>query len=633
MAATLIDLYQSQLRMGGHRPALRSKRHGRWTTTTWEEWNRKSRAVAAALMRAGIAKGDRVAILSNTREEWVVADLAILMAGAVTVPVYPTLTAREAAHILQDSGAVAVFVENPQQLEKLADPEARPLLDAVKVTVVFDCQSLRDIPHHDHQRTVSCQQVAERLGIATHVLTDFVNAGETLLEQPESVSQLDERMRSVTDQDLASIVYTAGAAGRPKGVMLTHGGLCFEIRAARETLEASGRDEQLLFLPLAHIMGKLLFVVNIDVGGTVTFAESMLRAIDNAAEVSPTFFGSVPRVFEKFFEVTEKRVAEQSRAKQRLYRWAIDVGRRMARLRRRGVAPSLALVLEHRYADKLVLARLRSRFGHRLRFAISGGAPLSAELGEWFDAIGITVLEGYGLTETTGACNLNRPYQLKFGTVGPPLNGVENRIAPDGEILVRGPNVMRGYWNDPDATAEMIDADGWLHTGDIGFIDADGMLKITDRKKDLIVTAAGKNIAPQSIENMLRQCPWVGQCVVVGNGRKYLTAVMTLNQRAVSRWAEENDRPVDWKQLARDPELRAMIQIDVDAVNHRLARYETIKRFAIVAEPFSVANGELTPTGKVKRNVVIKRYEDLIASLYASDEPQLKSTAPQLTHY
>ena len=626
MTATITELFATQLRMGGHRPALRSKRNGRWTTTTWDEWNRRARCIAAALIHAGVQKGDRVAILSNTREEWVVADIAILMAGAVTVPVYPTLTSEETAFILENSGAVAVFVENPQHFEKLTTRPASTVLASLRTIVVFDCQSLRDIPHHENQRSLSCFEVAQLVEVPSHVLADFVSTGETLLDDAKSVQALNDRIASLGGDDLASIVYTAGAVGRPKGVMLTHANFCFEIRTARETLEVSSRDEQLLFLPLAHIMGKVIYITHLEIGGVISFAENMLRAIDNAAEINPTYFGSVPRVFEKFFAVAEKKAKEEGKVKERLYRWAIDVGHRMARFKRKGVTPSLPLVVEHRYADKLVLSKLRARFGSRLRFAISGGAPLAAELAEWFDAIGITVLEGYGLTETTGATNINRPYRLKFGTVGPPLNGVENNIAEDGEILLRGDNIMKGYWRDPDATAEMLDEEGWLHSGDIGYIDADGMLKITDRKKDLIVTAAGKNIAPQNVESLLRQSPWVAHCVVIGDKRKYLTALVTLNQRALARWAAENDRRADTESLANDPEVRAMIQLDIDSINHRLARYETIKDFAILPQEFSISGGELTPTGKVKRSVITKRFGAVIDRLYAKADDSAAAT-------
>ncbi|MBI5531237.1 MAG: long-chain fatty acid--CoA ligase [Deltaproteobacteria bacterium] len=616
MASTIIEMFETQLKAGGHRAALRSKRGGRWTTATWDEWNRKSRAIAAALIGAGVAKGDRVAILSNTREEWVVADIAILMAGAITVPVYPTLTPDETVGILQDSGAIVVMAESPQAAEKFLRPGSGDPPHALRHVILFDTQSVRDIPNDEGVRVLSCDDLRRMTEVPVAGLSEFVSRGETLLEDKANVEALDARIGSVTADDLASIVYTAGAVGRHKGAMLTHRNFCFQVESAPEVLDLSARDEQLLFLPLAHIMGKIMFLTQLRTGGVTTFAENMLRAIDNAAEVHPTFFGAVPRMFEKFYSVANAKAADEGSVKKRLFTWAIDVGHRVARARRKGASPGVALLAQHRYADKLVLSKLRARFGNRLRFAISGGAPLAAELGEWFDAIGITVLEGYGLTETSGATNVNRPGRVKFGTVGPPLDGVENRIAADGEILLRGGGVMKGYWRDPPATEEMIDEEGWLHSGDIGEIDSAGMLRITDRKKDLIVTSAGKNIAPQNIENLLRQSPWVGQCVVVGDQRQYLTVLLTLNQKAMTHWAAENDREPDPEKLSVDPEVLALIQVDVDSVNHRLARFETIKRFHVLPHEFSAAAGELTPTGKVRRSVVTKRYADVIERMY-----------------
>ncbi len=620
MADTILELFATQLRSQGHRPALRAKRAGRWTTTTWNEWNCASRALAAMLIARGVRPGDRVAILSNTRQEWVTADLAILMAGAVTVPVYPNLTAEETIFVLESSGAVAMFVDNPQQVEKIARGQTASSLASLHSIVSFDGQFIRQSTTPDSRRSLSSMEVGRMIHIPTDTLADFTTAGQTRLDDPACAKLLDETIASVRPEHLASIVYTAGAVGHPKGVMLTHGNFCFQVRSSRKVLELTAQDEQLLFLPLSHIMGKLLFVIQLEAGGVLTFAENMLRAIDDAADTHPSFFGAVPRVYEKFYAVVEKRAIEEGKVKERLYRWAIDVGQRMARAKRRGLSPSVPLVLEHRYADKIVLSRLRNRFGTRLRFAISGGAPLAAELGEWFDAIGVTVLEGYGLTETTGGANFNSPDRLKFGTVGAPIEGVENAVAPDGEILIRGRNVMQGYWNNPQATAEIIDAEGWLHTGDIGCIDSSGMLKITDRKKDLIVTAAGKTVAPQNIENLLRQSPWINHCVVLGDQRPYLIALITLNRRAVTRWARENDCPSDMEALAVNSEVTAMIQLDVESVNHRLAKFETIKRFHILAYDFSVAEGELTPTGNVRRSIVAKRFSDVIDQLYAVED-------------
>jgi len=616
MSLTILSMFDAQVRAGGHRAALRSKRGGRWTTTTWDEWNRKSRAIAAMLVASGIGKGDRIAILSNTREEWVVADMAIMMAGAISVAIYPTLTPEESAHIIQDSGAVAVFAENPPAMQKLLPPSISERCASLKFAIVFECQTIRDIPGEDMHRKISCEEVAKSCDIPLTVLSDAVSRGETLLEERENAELLEQRIASVVPEDLASIVYTARAEGRHKGAMLTHASFCFEVSSARELFDLSPRDEQLLFLPLAHILGKVLFLISLRVGGATCFAESMLRAIDNSAELNPSFFGAVPRMFEKFYQVANTKAAEEGNVKRRLFEWALDVGLRVSRMRRKGQRPGPSLLVQHRYADKLVLSRLRSRFGSRLRFAISGGAPLAAELAEWFDAIGITIYEGYGLTETCGATNCNRPSRSRFGTVGPPLAGVENKIAPDGEILLRGANLMKGYWGDPDGTAEAIDEDGWLHSGDIGNIDAAGMLQITDRKKDLIVTTGGKNIAPQNIENLIRQSPWIGHAVVVGDRRKYLTALLTLDQRALAHWAAENEREADLEKLSEDPEVQALIQVDIDTVNHRLASFESIKTFRILPGQFSVTTGELTPTGKVRRGVVTKKYQPVIDEMY-----------------
>jgi long-chain acyl-CoA synthetase len=459
------------------------------------------------LIEAGIQRGDRVAILSNTREEWVVADLAILMTGAISVPIYPTLNAEEMAFVIDDSGAKALLAEGPQHIEKLAQPELAASLRKLLFAYIFDCQSLRDIPTHSMPRPLTCDEAAKMTPVPVHTLADAIAAGERLLDSPEKARTLELRIEQLSTEDIASLLYTAGASGRPKGVMLTHGNFCFEARSAREGLRCTGQDEQLLFLPLAHIMGRLLVVIQMEIGGVTIFAESMLRAIDNAAEVNPTFFGTVPRFFEKFYSVVERKAGEEGRVKARLYHWAIDVGRRAAELRRQSIAPGLGLMLEHHYADKLILSKLRSRFGSRLRFIISGGAPLSKEVAEWFEAIGVTILEGYGLTETTGACNFNRPNSHQFGTVGPALPGVENAIGTGGEILIRGPNIMKGYWKDEGATADAIDSDGYFHTGDIGHLDSQSALTITDRRQDLIASSNGKTIAPQSIENRIKQSP------------------------------------------------------------------------------------------------------------------------------
>lgn len=489
MSSTLLSLFDSQLRQGGHRPALRSRRAGRWITTTWNEWNRKSRAIAAALLDSGIEPGDRVAILSATREEWVMADLAIVMAGAVTVPIYPTLTPDLSARILEDSGAKAVFAESPQALQKLLPPAVRDRPPDLRALFVFECESTRDVPLRDGLRTLRCEELAAGSDVPVSVLADVVSRGETLLEERSNVELLDRRIAAVAPQDLASIVYTARIDGSYKGAMLTHESFCFEAQMAHSLFGLNARDEQLIFLPLAHILGKVMFVMQLRAGAPLSFAQSMLRAIDDAADVNPVWFGAVPRVFERFREAATERASSEGKIRKRVFDWAVAVGLRAAELRRAGQRPGTSLGVQLRYADKLVLAPLRSRFGNRLRFAISGGAPLSADLAAWFEAIGITLYEGYGSTECCGGANGNRPGAHRLGCVGPPLPGVENRIDSDGEILVRGPNVMRGYWGDAERTSEAIDGDGWLHTGDLGEIDPDGTLRITGRKREGMGTA------------------------------------------------------------------------------------------------------------------------------------------------
>jgi long-chain acyl-CoA synthetase len=400
--------------------------------------------------------------------------------------------------------------------------------------------------------------------------------------------------------------------------MLTHANFCFEVRTARETLGVGDRDNQLLFLPLAHILGKVLYIIHLEIGGTISFAENMLRALDNAADINPTFFGSVPRVFEKFQQVADKSARQEGPLREKTYRWALEVGRRMAAARRSHVTPPLSLVVQHRYADRLVLRPLRNRFGRNIRFAISGGAPLSKSVGEWFEAIGMTILEGYGLTESTGAANVNRPDHYKFGTVGPVLEGVEVKIAEDGEIMVKGPNVALGYYNNPEATRAAF-VDDWFYTGDIGELDSDNYLKITDRKKDLIVTAGGKNIAPQHLENLLKMDKYITEVMLYGDRKKFISALVVPDFEKVEEYALKHDILfVDVKGLVENPEIRAMIGRRIEKVEeaHQIPNYERIKKFIIMSSEFSMDNNEVTPTLKLKRKIVTARFQQELDALY-----------------
>ena len=564
---TLVGTFLAQAAVRGEAPALRSKHEGAWRPVSWCEWERRGRAVAARLVEAGVEPGDRVAIFGSTREEWLVADLAVLMAGAVTVPVYPSLIGEQVAYILSDSGAKALFAEDASYVKRVADH------DAAVITRLARTWHFADLPVDD---------------------------------PPPALSRpVDERIAAVRSGDLATIVYTSGTTGPPKGVMLTHANLACETRGLDGLLPLTVDDEQLLFLPLAHIFGRVLVAMQYRVGYTTAIAESLLKALDNAVEVNPTFMGCVPRLYEKVYAVANERAAAAGGTKERIFRWATDPAGRG----RGGLTGWLA--------DRLVLSKIRARFGTRMKFAISGGAPLAKELAEWFDAAGLLVLEAYGLTETTGGTTINTVERHRFGTVGPVVPGVEVRIAPDGEILIRGATLMRGYWNKEADTREVIDAEGWFHSGDIGELDADGCLRITDRKKDIIVTAGGKNVAPQNIESLLKQSGWISQAMVYGDKRPYLVALLTLNADATARFARQKGRP-DASKLAEDTELRAEVQREVDAVNARLSSFETVKKFAILPGDFSVDGGELTPTLKVKRKVVIERHRAVIDELYRS---------------
>ena len=566
--ANLVAIFLEQVRARGGATALRSKREGQWVPTSWKEWEARARAVARTLVAAGVQKGDRVAIFGNTREEWVVADLGVLMAGATTVPIYPSLVGDQAAYILRDSGAKVLFAEDASFVTRLRDADAK-LVDGLARTILF-----AELPAAD-----AAQDAAARV---------------------------DERIAAAGPGDLATLVYTSGTTGPPKGVMLTHGNLVADAEGLAKVIPLTPDDEQLLFLPLAHIFGKMLVVSSIRLGFSTAFAETMLKALDNAAEVRPTFMGAVPRVFEKVYAVANEKAATAVGMKQRLFAWATEVGKR-----KQGGWGGF-------WADRLVLSKIRARFGGRIKFLISAGAPLAKELADWFDGAGIPVLEAYGLTETTGGTTINPLGRQRYGTVGPALPGVKVKIAADGEVLVSGPTLMKGYWGHDEATREVIDAEGWFHTGDIGEIDGEGFLRITDRKKDIIVTAGGKNVAPQNIENLMKQSAWVSQAMVYGDKRPYLVALVTLNVETVARFAREKGLAGEPGALAEHAEVRAEVQRAVDDVNARLSSFETVKKFVILERDFTIEGGELTPTLKVKRKVVSDRYKSLLENLYAA---------------
>jgi long-chain acyl-CoA synthetase len=615
---TLLHWFEEQTKQSHHRPALREKRGGRWVTTTWGQWRETSRALASALVRLGVARGDRVALLAGTRQAFWEADIGVMLAGAVSVPLYPSLQGPRIAQMLADSGAVVLFAEDPLQVEKLAAAVGACPLPALRTVVLFEERAFRvgEDEREDQRRTVDLVDLALP-GVEIVSLRSLLETGREALATTEA--ELAERLAAASPDDISTLMYTSGTLGEPKGAILTQRCFTAEIDALTSIVGLGPHDEQLLVLPMAHVFGRLLELAQLRAGYVTSFAETVWKVMDNIAEVNPTFLGFVPRFFEKFRVASQQRAAREGAVRERVFRWSFEVGRAVAKRRREGRAVPTTLALQHGYADKLALSHVRAAFGTRFRFAVSGGAPLAKELGEWFEAAGVPVVEGYGLSETTAATHTNDPTAPRFGTVGKAIPGLEVRIAPDGEILVRGPTVMRGYWNLPAATAEVLDPDGFFHTGDIGSVDSEGYLTITDRKKEILVTAGGKNIAPQAVEAALRQSPFISRAAVFGDRRPYLVALLTLDEAAARRWAHEHDRDGDLGALAVDPELRAVIVGEVAAANATLASFETVKRFSILPRELEGELGEITPTLKVRRRAVFERHRERIDALY--DEP------------
>ena len=616
---TALDVFANRVAATPDRVALRRKRDGVWKPSTWREWDQVSREVAGGLVGLGLQVGERAVVLSQTRAEWVEAHVGILMAGAVSVPIYPSNTPKQCEYILSDSGAKIVFVEDPHQLEKLLDPAVRDKLSHVeKVIYTADVAELERPDHEGRTKPTLSDVLPEDSDDRSWVMSleDLRGAGKAWLA--DNQGGLDEIARNLDPSQPFSIIYTSGTTGDPKGVVITHSNIAFECNAVKDLLHIADDDEQLLFLPLAHVFAKVLLWASIQVGAGIAFAESVPKLVPNLQEVKPTFMGAVPRVYEKAYakiqaNFEDKRKKPVSRA---LINWAMKKGEERSRAEKEGKsADGMGLKL----ADKLVFSKVRENFGGRVKFFVSGGAPLAREIAEFFHAAGVLVLEGYGLTETTAAHSVNRPDDFQFGSVGPPIPGVETKIAEDGEVLMRGGHIMQGYYNKPEATAEVLDDDGWFHSGDIGEIDERGHLRITDRKKDILVPAGGKNIAPQVIENDFKtRCPIASQIVVLGDKRPYLIALVTLSEEAAPEWARERGISfTDLADLSQKPEVREEVQKHLDAVNANRAPAEQVKRFDILGKDFDQESGELTPTLKVKRKAVLEKYTDAIEGLYS----------------
>jgi long-chain acyl-CoA synthetase len=587
---TIADLLPRAVDKYGPRKAVMFKDDGgHWVSRTYTEVGETVRKLSLGLIDLGVEKGDKVAILANTRPEWTYFDFAALSAGAIVVPIYQTNSPEECQYVLENSDAGVVVVEDDEQLEKVRKVRSRcPKLEHVILMT------------GEGEGALSLDEVAER--------------GASRSEEEWS-----ERWGSIGKDDVCTIIYTSGTTGPPKGCVISHGNYRAMLDMVLEANVLGGEGEiTYLFLPLAHSFALLIQFGNFELGATLAYWErDPLRIVPNLSEVKPTYFPSVPRIFEKIHTAATANAEKEGGLKKAIFNWAVGVGKSYREAERDpGRSPGPLLKAQHALADRLVLSKIRAIFGGRIQQAVTGAAPINPEILRFFDAAGVLVLEGWGMTETSTAATISTPDEFKFGTIGKPFAGCEVKVADDGEILVRGPNVFQGYYKNEDATRDTL-KDGWLHTGDLGEIDAEGFIKITGRKKDIIITAGGKNITPANLEAEIKQHPLVSQCVVVGDRRPYLTALITLDPEEAAKFAQENGLPEDPEELASDPKLNGSIDAHLEQVNEKFARVEQVKKVRVLGRDWGPGDDELTPTMKVKRPVVAEKYSEEIEALYS----------------
>ena len=595
---TIARLWQDAVAGGRTGPAYLVESESGWSEISWAEADERVRAYANGLLARGVSKGDTFALLARNSVEWALLDFAFARIGAVGIPVYASSSPRDIGFLLSHSDAVGIVCEDAEQLAKVeAVEEELPALRHV-------------LTYHDLD------------GLAAHG-KDFAQANP---------AALDNATAALGEDDLYTIIYTSGTTGPPKGCMLRHRNY-YEMAGCVDRLPEYYRpdDLMLLYLPLAHNYGRLMLLLGAKVGFTIAFLGDPLRVGEALPAVRPTLLPSVPRVYEKIYATVQSHLSQATGAKKRLVEWGLGVGRQASEREARGDSIPFGLGAKRRVADRLVFSKIRAPLGGRLRMAGSGGAPLSRDIAEFFDSVGLRIAEGYGLTECTTACATNLPDHYRFGSVGPALPGFELRVAPDGEIEVRSETVFEGYFKDPEATAEVLDEDGWLKTGDIGEIDDDGFLHITDRKKDILVTAGGKNVAPQNLENELKTSTYVSQALAVGDRRPYVAALVTLDAAEIGRWAAEQGLDGDIASLASDERVRGLVQEAVDGVNQHRSRYEQIKRFAILPRDFTMADEEITPTLKLRRRIVQEHFAKTIDALYAGGSEPPRAEDDSLT--
>ncbi len=571
--------------------ALRYSKNGHWKDISWAGYFEMAEKLGSALVSLGVKRGDRVAIMSNTRYEWNISDMAILGIGAVTIPLYQNNTIEDVEFIINNSQATAVLFEDMAQYKKLEQLQGK--IPALKTYVSFTACDVKDV--------ITLDQAFE-LG------------KKFLAKQPDFFKNECQKNKI---SDIATVVYTSGTTGQPKGAVLLHECIASECEDVKPILDLNDSDTSLTFLPFAHIFGRVELWAHIYLGWKMAFAESIDRIAANMLEIKPTMMLAVPRIYEKIYARVISQVDDGSAIKKKIFYWAVGIGREVSLAKREKREVPFKTLLQYRLAYKLVFSKLQEKMGNRIRFMVSGGAPISKEILEFFHAAGILILEGYGLTETTAGVFFNNPYKYNFGTVGLPIGDVEVKIADDGEILIKSKKIFKEYFQNPEATKESLE-NGWFHTGDIGAVDSEGFLRITDRKKDMIKTAGGKMIAPQKIENVLKISKMISQAAIYGDKMKYIVALITLNPEELLKFAAAQGLGTkDYTELTKNPKVQDLIRDIVKEKNSELASYETVKNFTILPHDFTVESGEVTPSLKVKRRFVGEKYSAEIKELYS----------------
>ena len=592
-AKTLVEMFQDVVKKHGQKTSLMQKVEGEFKGFSYQEFGERVKNFALGLASLGVTYGDRIGLVSENRPEWAISDFAILSIGATNVPIYPTVTAQQIEYILKDSGSRLVIVSTPDLMEKV-------------LGIFENLPALQKVIYMDETKTLKDFMLK---------FSDIYEMGKAF--EKNHAGYFEKAVKDVKSDDLCGIIYTSGTTGAPKGVMLSHDNLLSNVKAARSVIRIDETDTLLSFLPLCHSFERMAgHFLAISSGATIAYAESVETVSDNLGEVKPTLMTSVPRLFEKIYGKVIESANAGSPIKKKIFWWAVNTGDKYVAAKFKGKI-SGGLNFKYKLATKLVFSKLHQRVGGNLRFFVSGGAPLPKEIAEFFYKAGILILEGYGLTETSPVITVNTEEKFKFGSVGSAVPGVEVKIAEDGEVLTRGPHVMKGYYKNPEATAETIDKDGWLYTGDIGVLDEAGMLYITDRKKNIIVTSGGKNVTPATIENLLITSPFIEQTMVIGDKRNYLTALIVPSFPALKKCAAENGISYsDVKELLTNEKVYQAVEADVQKLTKDLARFEQVKKFTLMPREFSIVDDELTPTLKVKRKVVAEKYADIINQMY-----------------